>query len=149
MLISEDRHPKIIDFGNTSHPQFNGAQKFSGRSTLGWTAPEAMEEEGLATAEGDVWAFGMTALVCFMAVVPIFDPTVSSKELFTRKRPFKNTPRICGVQIRIFKGHLPERPDGQTTHFRMSENWWNTCCACWNHEPHARPQMSIVLKNIT
>lgn len=39
-------------------------------------APEAIDQGGLATAKGDVWAFAMTALVRFMIFIPTFDSTM-------------------------------------------------------------------------
>ncbi|KIM69967.1 hypothetical protein SCLCIDRAFT_69308, partial [Scleroderma citrinum Foug A] len=57
VLISQDRRPKIIDFGSASFPSVDAVHKFSAGSTLRWMAPEAIDQGGLATAKGDVWAF--------------------------------------------------------------------------------------------
>ena len=75
VLISQDRRPKIIDFGSASSPSVDAVHKFSAGSTLRWMAPEAIDQGGLATAKGDVWAFAMTTLVRFMIIIPTFDST--------------------------------------------------------------------------
>lgn len=93
-------------------------------------APEAIDQGGLATAKGDVWAFAMTAL-----------------ELFTRVDPFLDTP-IRALPIRIYKGGPPDRPNGKSTYSRMTEDWWNMCLTCWNLDAEARPQMSAILDRI-
>jgi len=76
VLISQDYRPKIIDFGNASSPPVDAVHSLSGGSTLRWMAPEAIEQQGLATAKGDVWAFGMTALVRFIIIILTFDSTM-------------------------------------------------------------------------
>ena len=29
----------------------------------------------------------------------------------------------------------PDRPNDDTTHSRMSDEWWNICCSCWTQGP--------------
>ena len=64
VLISDDGRALLTDFGFSLF-----GSVFSSRSpmrlggVLNWMAPEILQEGG-ASAEADIWAFGMTALVC-------------------------------------------------------------------------------------
>ncbi|KAL4070411.1 kinase-like domain-containing protein [Scleroderma citrinum] len=134
-LISNDGHPKLIDFGNCVSPRSplvdTEHNDLRGGSTVRWMAPESIDNDGMATAEGDVWAFGMTAL-----------------ELFTRERPFRAIENRNSVMVRINKGPS-DRPSEESTCFRMTEEWWSSICsACWEHDAGDRPQMSIILDRI-
>ncbi|KAL4067854.1 kinase-like domain-containing protein [Scleroderma citrinum] len=130
VLISSDGHPKIVDFGNSFSPLIDTVPKgIAGESTLRWMAPESIDQGGIATAEGDVWAFGMTTL-----------------ELFTRKEPFHDIP-YRSIRVRIDRGP-PEHPSEESTVFRMTEEWWNLCVTCWSHNAQERPQMSAITNRI-
>ena len=65
VLISNDGRPLLVDFGLSFI--VNSSDIEGGRGgTLRWMAPEQLEPDectALATAQADVWAFGMTALV--------------------------------------------------------------------------------------
>ncbi|KAL4065558.1 hypothetical protein V8B97DRAFT_1147455 [Scleroderma yunnanense] len=86
---------------------------------LNWMAPEIVKG-GELSAEGDVWAFGMTAL-----------------ELFTRSIPFPD------------RGHPLVRPSEDETLSRLTDRWWEMCSSCWDGQPFLRPQMSGVMKSIS
>ena len=66
MLISDDGHALLTDFG-TSHlaaTSFSMTREQHPGGTLDWMAPEYLDtDELMMTTAGDVWAFGMTALV--------------------------------------------------------------------------------------
>ena len=65
-MISNDGHALLTDFGlsyiaNSSFTTFQVRDLHGG--TLNWMAPEALDDAGISP-EGDIWAFGMTMLVC-------------------------------------------------------------------------------------
>ena len=69
MLISNDGQALLPDFGYSvavnssfSIPVSNGGGT---KGTMQWMAPELLDEGGVSP-EADVWAFGMTALVCIL-----------------------------------------------------------------------------------
>ena len=68
VLISDDGCPLLADFGFSFVDNLSSNMDIEGSrgGTLNWMAPEQLESfecMPLATAQGDVWAFGMTALV--------------------------------------------------------------------------------------
>ena len=68
VLISNDGRPLLVDFGFSFI--VNSSDIEGGRGgTPHWMAPEQFDSDectALATAQADVWAFGMTALVCLL-----------------------------------------------------------------------------------
>ena len=44
---------------------------------------------------------------------------------------------------------LPSRPHDEVTYHRLTNEWWDLCIACWNHEPSLRPTISEIVKKIT
>ncbi|KAG6329976.1 hypothetical protein ID866_9114 [Astraeus odoratus] len=135
VLISDDGHALLGDFGHSCsyfadlsmsdmvcEPRCGG--------TLRWMPPERLGYPNRnATTEGDVWAFGMTAL-----------------ELFTRKVPFSETKGESRLVTRILMRRLPDRPSSEATLTRLSDEWWNVCTGCWAEDPSKRLQMSEVIK---
>ncbi|KIM60731.1 hypothetical protein SCLCIDRAFT_123603 [Scleroderma citrinum Foug A] len=68
VLVSPDGYAVLADFGLSSLAcsslASNMSTSFTG-GTVRWMAPEVMKDPtAKATVEGDIWAFGMTALVC-------------------------------------------------------------------------------------
>jgi len=66
--ISDNGEPLLTNFGLSwlidSSPGASSIRDIGG--TVNWMAPEMLDVDydGCPTAEGDVWAFSMTALVC-------------------------------------------------------------------------------------
>ncbi|KAI6127878.1 kinase-like domain-containing protein [Pisolithus croceorrhizus] len=120
VLITEDGRALLTDFGLSIH--FNSSFTMTVNSPCGgslyWMAPELVEagENMHATAESDIWAYGMTAL-----------------ELFT------------AVLLGILTGP-PERPSEEDTCFRMTDEWWALCSRCWTREPSSRISISDSVK---
>ncbi|KIM69964.1 hypothetical protein SCLCIDRAFT_494998 [Scleroderma citrinum Foug A] len=129
VLISDDGSPQLTDIccSFTSPP---GMQDNSVSCALRWMAPERIDGNGEVNTKDDVWAFGMMAL-----------------ELFTRGLPFYNISERQGVILRILEGP-PDRPSNQSTHSRMSDEWWSMCLSCWDVNPSTRPQMFDVMEAI-
>ncbi|KAG6328268.1 hypothetical protein ID866_10821 [Astraeus odoratus] len=92
-----------------------------------WMAPEVIEDDGKASAEGDVWAFGMTVL-----------------ELFTGGLPFRDIKLPDGVMTHILRGGLPDRASSTS----IPNEWWDLCTACWNCDPALRPRMSDIVNTV-
>ena len=69
MVISEDGQALLLDFGFSSLicSPFTLTVPAPGADSLRWLAPE-MLDNGEGSAEADMWAFGMTALVCFYSL---------------------------------------------------------------------------------
>jgi len=66
MLVSNDGHALLTDFGfsHLAEASFSLAVEQRPGGTLNWMAPEYLEgDEFTMTTAGDVWAFGMIALV--------------------------------------------------------------------------------------
>lgn len=129
VLISDDGSPQLTDmYCSFTFPP--STQNTSVWCALRWTAPERIDGNGEVNASGDVWAFGMTAL-----------------ELFTRELPFHKISERQGVILRILQGP-PDRPSNQSTHSRMTDEWWNMCSRCLDINPLTRPQISDVMEVI-
>ncbi|KIM54855.1 hypothetical protein SCLCIDRAFT_135926, partial [Scleroderma citrinum Foug A] len=129
VLISNDGRPLLVDFGFSFI--VNSSDVEGGRGgTPHWMAPEQFDSDectALATAQADVWAFGMTAL-----------------ELFTRHRPFPEIDALSHLIIRILEGP-PDRPFDETTCLRLTDEWWNICLSCWHSNPLTRPCISDIV----
>ncbi|KIM60310.1 hypothetical protein SCLCIDRAFT_1216910 [Scleroderma citrinum Foug A] len=90
---------------------------------LRWMAPEVIDQ-GRATAEGDVWAFAMTAV-----------------ELFTGEEPISHIRSGKGLIVRI----LRVKPDFPT---EMSDRWRAICAPCLEFDPGLRPDMMTIVSRI-
>ncbi|KAG6330439.1 hypothetical protein ID866_8650 [Astraeus odoratus] len=130
VLISDDGHALLTDFGLAYSHVLDSSDVihgFNGGGTLRWMAPEFFDVEACyATAQGDVWAFGMTML-----------------ELFTRRDPFFETSTQNGIICRILRG-TPGRPTDEITQYRLSDEWWGALSRCWIQDPSKRPWMSDI-----
>jgi len=72
-LVSNEGHALLSDFGSShfAAASLNLAVEQRPGGTLNWMAPEYLEaEEFKVTTAGDVWAFGMTALVTHLTALP-------------------------------------------------------------------------------
>ncbi|KAG6330714.1 hypothetical protein ID866_8377 [Astraeus odoratus] len=129
VLISSEGQALLADFGLSY--AVNSSLKITLTTprggTLNWMAPEILND-GLVSAEGDVWAFGMTAL-----------------ELFTTKVPFHDRTIGAAIITRILQGP-PDRPGMEETSFRLTDEWWGLCYSCWNPRPELRPNISGIAK---
>ncbi|KAG6330634.1 hypothetical protein ID866_8457 [Astraeus odoratus] len=133
VLISGDGRAVLADFGlsllinssfsMTVNPPCGGSWR--------WLAPENVDSQEYAiTHAGDIWAFGMTSL-----------------ELFTGQNPFPDIQTIQRLVLRILRGP-PERPSDEWTYSRMTDDWWELLCSCWQRGPLLRPSMSELVSTI-
>ncbi|CAE6445415.1 unnamed protein product [Rhizoctonia solani] len=73
ILVSADHRAVLAEFGNSIIRDHSIQSNFS---TVGvdlsirWTAPEALEGQGIPTIESDIYALGMTILVCPLTSPP-------------------------------------------------------------------------------
>ena len=145
-MISDDGRALIHDFGRSLLRKFSSSISVPGPGgcALNWMAPEILDSGNVST-EADVWAFGMTTLVCFHSLANA-ELNVYLQELFTRKSPFSglNTSRITS---RILEGP-PHRPSDEETCSRMTNRWWELSFSCWNPYPSLRPAMSDIINKI-
>ena len=70
------------------------------------------------------------------------------QELFSRKVPFHQCWGLPHVITRIMRGP-PERPSMNDTESRLTDDWWNLCCSCWDFNPSLRPSMSYLVNKIS
>ncbi|KAG6331215.1 hypothetical protein ID866_7877 [Astraeus odoratus] len=124
VLISEEGHALLADFGFA----YLASSSFCMTASLiprgcspNWMSPEIARSflqgsDCHVTVENDIWALGMTAL-----------------ELFTREVPFHHVRNIIPLAIRILQGP-PDRPSGDSTCYRMTDDWWDLCLRCWATE---------------
>ena len=108
-------------------------------------APEILDNSDPST-EADVWAFGMTTLVCMLFITRVYGLIESSQELFTRKTPFRRSP--VDVLSKIRGEQLVDRPSDEETCSRMTDQWWDICLSCWNRTLSRRPTMTDIVKKI-
>ncbi|KAG6331723.1 hypothetical protein ID866_7365, partial [Astraeus odoratus] len=132
VLISDDGRPLLTDFGFSylEGSSFSLTASVHAGGTIPWMAPEILDG-GKISAEGDVWAFGMTAL-----------------ELLTRQRPFHDFPTASSVAFQIALGRLPGRPTDESTCFRMTDGLWGICTSCWTSDPSMRPHMTTIVQGL-
>ena len=147
VLISDDGVPLLADFGYSYIVNSSFSMEIEDRKTgtLCWMAPEYFREDGPITAEGDIWAFGMTAVVRLSLCFKLFTACLE-KELFTRQPPFPKVNTFPKILTRKLEDYT--RPSYKVTHFRLTDEWWKICRWCWDLDPPKRPRMSAILANI-
>ncbi|KAG6333029.1 hypothetical protein ID866_6064 [Astraeus odoratus] len=128
VLISDARRALLTDFGfsTLTKSTFTMTISLPRGGSLPWMAPERLDDYD-ASAESDIWAFGMTML-----------------ELFTRLAPFHDSPYTGSIMRRLLQGKLPVRPTEESSCFRMTNAWWDICSSCWQREPMSRPTITEV-----
>ncbi|KAL4077394.1 kinase-like domain-containing protein [Scleroderma citrinum] len=148
-MISEDGRGLLADYGVASliDAVFDNSAGCSLYDTacIRWMAPETMEPDRESSTKVDIWAFGMTALICHSAISLYLTHLLLLQELFTRRPPFHNIPAIRDVIDHIMTGP-PDRPSDQATYSHLTNAWWNICNSCWNCVSSQRPSMPKVLR---
>ncbi|KAL4073702.1 kinase-like domain-containing protein [Scleroderma citrinum] len=132
VLVSRDGHALLTDFGMSYlvKSSFSIPVSVPCGGTINWISPENLDDFKISS-EGDIWAFGMTALHL-------------PQELFTRAVPYYGIETLAGVMRRILHGP-PDRPTDEQTCSRMSIHWWNICYSCWNRDPSSRPSIMEII----
>ncbi|KAL4079173.1 kinase-like domain-containing protein [Scleroderma citrinum] len=132
VLISEDGRALLTDYRLSSviETAFSLTAAAPIHPTVRWLSPEQIRNDGKATTQADVWAFGMTAL-----------------ELFTRMPPYHDVRDTRSIMLRITDGP-PSRPSNESTCSRMTEMWWEVCTQCWERNESLRSPISDIVKKI-
>ena len=87
-MVSNDGHALLTDFGSSrlAEASFSLVVKGDLEGTLDWMAPEHFKADKFTmSAAGDVWAFGMTAMVSHISTLAVttfgsIPPGVTYKE---------------------------------------------------------------------
>ena len=77
-MVSDDGHALLTDFGSSrlAEASFSLVVKGDRKGALDWMAPEHFESDKFTmSTAGDVWAFGMTALVGHLSTFLVTTPT--------------------------------------------------------------------------
>jgi serine/threonine protein kinase len=108
--------------------------------SLRWMARELFASDAQTVSmESDVWAFGMTLLVCFTSHRPAIGPCSQhfvQQELFSSNLPYHSLKNDYAVIVAVYGGTLPERPPRQCG---IDEELWVLCLNCWRENPALRP----------
>ena len=130
---------------------FHPAVKQLSGGTLNWMAPEyfAMEKFKM-TAPGNVWAFGMTALVNHLTALSKLAVLNSFlQELFTRKHPLNHLKNDGVIIMHHKSGKELECPKDDASCSRLMQGWWNILyLSCWKCEPSDCAEMSSIVEDI-
>ncbi|CAE6510949.1 unnamed protein product [Rhizoctonia solani] len=126
ILVSDDYVPKLADFGTSLLSQhslrFSGGGTSSTNFTIRYTAPEILMGTTKHTAEGDVYALGMTILEVITGVVPYAE--IGEQAVFGKV---------------MTKSH-PSRPELDLPEgIEHADSLWSLLKQCWASEPHNRP----------
>ncbi|KAJ6541437.1 kinase-like domain-containing protein [Mycena capillaripes] len=130
ILVSQNGHALLTDFGASKLVEDSLSTTINNYAfTLRWVPPERINGGLTATAEGDIYSFGMTAL-----------------ELCTLLRPYNEFPTDLACVVPITSGQLPQRPSGET--LGMSDAWWNLFESCCRSVSGERPKVGDVLRRL-
>ncbi|KAJ7995601.1 hypothetical protein DPEC_G00246280, partial [Dallia pectoralis] len=130
LLLGDDGHVKIADFGVSNQFEGSDALLYSSAGTPAFMAPEMMTdyEQSFSGKALDVWALGIT-LYCFIyGKCPFYDEYIIGLHNKIRNRPveFPNMPKIC-IRLKNLIGRmLDKNPDSRITIPEIKENPWVT-----------------------
>jgi len=152
VLISDNHQALLTDFGYSVavNSSFSMTMPSQGgiKGTWGWMAPEILDGSNVS-AEADVWAFGMTALVRHSLFHLFNVKGKSMQELFTREEPYRELHTIAAIATSIARGRKPNCPSAEDTCQRMTYEWWDICSRCWEYNPASRPTTLRIVEKIT
>jgi len=122
IMFSENGVPCLIDFGLSRVLGDINGMSTSGEvaGSLSWMSPELLEN-GKASVQSDVWAFGMTAL-----------------EIITGRHPYHEARFKPTVLRLIMTSQIPSWRDSN----ELPGCLWTVFQLCWNQRPGHRPSMS-------
>ncbi|KAJ7838850.1 kinase-like domain-containing protein [Mycena leptocephala] len=131
ILISQNGRALLSDFGASKLVEDSLSTTINNYAfTLRWVPPERINGGLSATAEGDIYSFGMTAL-----------------ELCTLVKPYNEIPSDPACIVPITRGQLPQRPSGVEA-LAMSDVWWNLFESCCRYVSGERPKIEDVLRRL-
>ncbi|KAG8931371.1 hypothetical protein FRC01_001429, partial [Tulasnella sp. 417] len=132
VLISNDEHILLCDFGLAKHVTSRTSTSLRGVGSIPWQSPELLRDASRRTFQSDVYAFGIT----------IYE-VLSSKEPYVGHSGIGSI--IAGV---LFSAERPPKqpsaaPDG-TSYLQL----WNEASRCWDEDPALRPSITGVLARL-
>ncbi|KAG8792909.1 hypothetical protein FRC12_004495 [Ceratobasidium sp. 428] len=163
ILISDDGHALITDFGNTVLNEYS-LSLVSSSTTCGmsmrWAAPEILTGEGRRSTKSDIYALGMVS--AYIETFTGIDHGVTRKhrryllkwtmqEIVTGGVPFKGMSDIGVVREVAIRRGIPKRPY-EKIHGEGGDILWEILLGCWTFDPNRRTtasQIVVSLKNIT
>ncbi|XP_060929127.1 calcium/calmodulin-dependent protein kinase kinase 1b [Limanda limanda] len=130
LLLGDDGHVKIADFGVSN--EFEGADALlsSTAGTPAFMAPEMMNEheQGFSGKALDVWAMGVT-LYCFVfGKCPFYDEYIVALRIKIKNKPvdFPETPLICSELQELIERMLDKNPESRITIPEIKLHPWVT-----------------------
>ncbi|KAH7925425.1 kinase-like protein [Leucogyrophana mollusca] len=135
ILVDDDWHPQLADFGLASFADPITSHTSSGRGSPRWMAPELQNPDDFSmkfqrTPATDIYAFGCTCL-----------------ELYTGKAPFHEVQPPIRVSLKVIVGQRPPRPSSDLL-ADLSDDMWTLIEACWHQSHLHRPSANQVVKLI-
>lgn len=130
LLLGEDGHVKIADFGVSNEFEGTDALLSSTAGTPAFMAPEMMieNEQSFNGRALDVWAMGVT-LYCFVfGKCPFFDEYIVDlhKKIKTEPVEFPETPVICDHLKDLIEKMLDKNPETRITIPKIKLHPWVT-----------------------
>uniref|UniRef100_A0A8C8D8F8 Protein kinase domain-containing protein n=1 Tax=Oncorhynchus tshawytscha TaxID=74940 RepID=A0A8C8D8F8_ONCTS len=130
LLLGDNGHVKIADFGVSNQFEGSDALLSSSAGTPAFMAPEMMtdHEQSFTGKALDVWAMGVT-LYCFVyGKCPFIDEYIIGLHNKIRNRPveFPNMPEVCKELKELIIRMLDKNPDSRITIPEIKEHPWVT-----------------------
>ncbi|XP_008426373.1 calcium/calmodulin-dependent protein kinase kinase 1 isoform X2 [Poecilia reticulata] len=130
LLLGDDGHVKIADFGVSNQFEGNDALLSSTAGTPAFMAPETLSEKckSFSGKALDVWAMGIT-LYCFVfGKCPFIDEYILAlhNKIKTRPVDFPETPNICEELRTLILRMLDKNPDTRMTIPEIKMDQWVT-----------------------
>ncbi|XP_078373558.1 uncharacterized protein LOC144657125 [Oculina patagonica] len=122
VLVGEDKHVKIADFGLMRHTDGDIYEvKRQKKLPIKWMAPEAIKDS-IYTTQSDVWSYGILLWeMSTMGGTPY--PGINNKEL----------------RHLLYTGYRLERPDS------CSQELYSLMLECWKEDPRRRPTFEQIV----
>ncbi|KAM4727077.1 calcium/calmodulin-dependent protein kinase kinase 1 isoform 2-T2 [Anableps anableps] len=130
LLLGDDGHVKIADFGVSNQFEGNDALLSSTAGTPAFMAPETLSEKckSFSGKALDVWAMGIT-LYCFVfGKCPFIDEYILAlhNKIKTKPVDFPETPNICEELRTLILRMLDKNPDTRITIPEIKMDQWVT-----------------------
>ncbi|KAK2879791.1 calcium/calmodulin-dependent protein kinase kinase 1 isoform X2 [Channa argus] len=130
LLLGDDGHVKIADFGVSNQFEGNDALLSSTAGTPAFMAPETLSDKrkSFSGKALDVWAMGVT-LYCFVfGKCPFIDDYILALHNKIRTKPvdFSETPKISEELQTLILRMLDKNPDTRITIPEIKEDQWVT-----------------------
>ncbi|XP_061733355.1 calcium/calmodulin-dependent protein kinase kinase 1-like [Nerophis ophidion] len=130
LLLGDDGHVKIADFGVSNEFEGTDALLSSSAGTPAFMAPETMtdQEQGFSGKALDVWAMGVT-LYCFVyGKCPFYDEYIVSLHNKIKNKPveFPENPSVSVELKHLIEKMLDKNPETRITIPEIKLNPWVT-----------------------